>query len=62
MTIEEAREIIAKAQPIVLPSGNTTTIKGAKKITTFKDFFNNGKCRREKRTISLQESGETEGL
>lgn len=48
MTIEEAREIIAKAQPIVLPtSGNTTTIKGAKKITTFKDLFNDS--RRKKR-------------
>lgn len=49
MTIEEAREIIAKAQPIVLPtSGNTTTIKGARKITTFKDLFN-GNSRRKKR-------------
>lgn len=57
MTLEEAREIIAKAQPIVLPaSGNTTTIKGAKKITTFKDLFKNGNSRRKKREDGTEET------
>lgn len=63
MTQEEALEIIKNAKPIVLPEKTKMVTLGEhKKITTFKDFLNNGKCRREKRTISLQESGETEGL
>ena len=49
MTLDEAREIIKNAKPIVLPkSGNTVSIH-TKKIMTFENLFNNGNSRRKER-------------
>lgn len=60
MTLDEAKEIIKNAKPIVLPkSGNTVSINENKRMTSFQDFFNNGINRRKKGTRSHQESGET---
>ena len=46
MTIEEAREIIKNAQPIVMPTSATTTLDKPSKITSFKDFL---ECQRQRK-------------